>query len=45
MIFDGRGKYIRCKGFDPILFDLETDPAELQDIGHSNAAEHTATRA
>jgi len=45
MIFDGRWKYIRCEGFDPILFDLETDPHELNDIGTSLAAEHRAARA
>ncbi len=45
MIFDGRWKYIRCEGFDPILFDLETDPRELVDLGTSNAEEHLDVRA
>ena len=45
MIFDGRWKYIRCEGFDPVLFDLETDPDELVDLGTSNAPEHVDVRA
>ncbi|MEJ6389564.1 sulfatase-like hydrolase/transferase [Gymnodinialimonas ulvae] len=45
MIFDGRWKYMRCEGFDPILFDLETDPAEYVDLGRSEAAEHREVRA
>ena len=32
MIFDGRWKFIRCEGFRPVLFDLETDPQELRVI-------------
>ncbi len=44
MIFDGRWKYIRCEGFRPVLFDLETDPEELLDLGASDAAEHVAVR-
>lgn len=44
MIFDGRWKYIRCEGFDPVLFDLETDPHELHDQGVSSAADHVAVR-
>jgi arylsulfatase A-like enzyme len=44
MIFDGRWKYIHCEGFRPILFDLETDPEELCDLGASGAAEHVAVR-
>ncbi len=44
MIFDGRWKYIRCEGFPPVLFDLETDPQELCDIGQSQAADHSAVR-
>ncbi len=45
MIFDGRWKYIRCEGFDPILFDLETDPRELVDLGTSDAGAHVDVRA
>ena len=33
MAFDGRWKYIYCPGQRPILFDLETDPQELIDLG------------
>ncbi len=44
MIFDGRWKYIRCEGFDPILFDLQTDPSELCDIGRSQEADHIDIR-
>jgi len=44
MIFDGRWKYIRCECYRPVLFDLETDPDELVDLGASEAAEHVAVR-
>jgi len=33
MIFDGRWKYILAEGFRPMLFDLETDPNEFNDLG------------
>ncbi|MDJ0824664.1 MAG: alkaline phosphatase family protein [Rhodobacter sp.] len=33
MIFDGRWKYIHAETFRPMLFDLETDPMELTDLG------------
>ena len=45
MIFDGRWKYVRCEGFDPVMFDLETDPDEVTDIGRSQTEEHVAVRA
>ncbi|MEL0437216.1 sulfatase-like hydrolase/transferase [Phycobacter sp. K97] len=45
MIFDGRWKYIRCEGFRPVLFDLETDPQEVTDIGGSDLPEHVEVRA
>ena len=45
MIFDGRWKYIRCEGFRPILWDLEEDPAELNDLGASEDPLHVETRA
>lgn len=45
MIFDGRWKYIRCEGFRPVMFDLETDPQEVTDLGGSDDAEHVAVRA
>lgn len=42
MIYDGRWKYIRCEGFRPVLFDLENDPQELNDLGASALDEHVA---
>lgn len=45
MIHDGRWKYIRCEGFAPVMFDLETDPQELCNIGSSDDDEHIAARA
>lgn len=44
MIFDGRWKYVRCEGFDPIMFDLQNDPDELQDLGRSADRDHAAVR-
>lgn len=44
MIFDGRWKYVRCEGFQPILFDLETDPDEVTDLGSSQTPEHIGVR-
>ncbi len=44
MIFDGRWKYVRCEGFRPVLFDLETDPDEVVDVGASVADEHVRVR-
>jgi arylsulfatase A-like enzyme len=44
MIFDGRWKYIRCEGFASVMFDLETDPDELSNIGQSDTSEHQAVR-
>lgn len=38
MIFDGRFKLIEAEGFRPMLFDLETDPDELHDLGADPAA-------
>ena len=35
MIFDGRWKLIAVEGQRPLLYDLETDPKELCDIGAS----------
>ncbi len=43
MVFDGRWKLIHAEGgFRPMLFDLQTDPQELHDLGAS--AEHGAMR-
>ncbi|TDT77155.1 arylsulfatase A-like enzyme [Litoreibacter halocynthiae] len=33
MLFDGRWKYIFSEGFRPMLFDLNADPDELDDLG------------
>ncbi len=33
MVFDGRWKYIHVEKMRPLLFDLETDPNELRDLG------------
>jgi arylsulfatase A-like enzyme len=43
MIFDGRWKYVLAEGYRPMLFDLRTDPHELEDLGASPA--HAAERA
>lgn len=39
MIFDGRWKMVRAEGFRPMLFDLETDPDEMDDLGADPAME------
>ena len=40
MVRDGRWKYIHAEGFRPMLFDLETDRDELNDLGdHPDHAE------
>ena len=44
MVFDGRWKYIHAEGFRPILFDLETDPDELHDLGDDPAFETQRAR-
>ena len=33
MVFDGRWKYVHVETMRPLLFDLETDPDELNDLG------------
>jgi len=33
MIFDGRWKYVHVEKMRPLLFDLETDPEEVIDLG------------
>ena len=45
MAFDGRWKYVLTEGYRPMLFDLETDPQELRDLGASTQAEHADVRA
>jgi arylsulfatase A-like enzyme len=44
MAFDGRWKYIHCEGFRPVLFDLETDPEELTDLGEDPRFEDVRVR-
>ena len=44
MIFDGRWKYIHAETFRPMLFDLETDPGELHDLGGDPAYADQITR-
>ena len=45
MVFDGRWKYIHCTGFRPLLFDLQSDPSELTDLGGSSEDAHIAVKA
>ena len=33
MVTDGHWKYVHADGFRPMLFDLESDPQELRDLG------------
>jgi arylsulfatase A-like enzyme len=42
MVANTRWKYIYAEGFRPMLFDLENDPNELNDLGKS--AEHEVIR-
>lgn len=44
MAFDGRWKYVLCESFRPMLFDLQTDPNELHDLGASQDPEHVSQR-
>ena len=34
MVYDGRWKYIHAETYRPMLFDLESDPEELRDLGN-----------
>lgn len=45
MVFDGRWKYILSEGYRPMLFDLQEDPSEFQDLGDSPLALHVEARA
>jgi arylsulfatase A-like enzyme len=44
MICDRRWKYVHCEGFRPMLFDLDTDPQELTDLGANPAYEAERAR-
>jgi hypothetical protein len=44
MVCDHRWKYVHCEGFRPMLFDLETDPLELHDLGADPAHETVRAR-
>src|SRR5262245_7438348 len=44
MVCDQRWKYVHCEGFRPILFDLEIDPEELNDLGDDPACEEVRRR-
>ncbi|MCH2077983.1 MAG: alkaline phosphatase family protein [Rhodobacteraceae bacterium] len=37
MVFDRRWKYVHAETMRPMLFDLETDPGELHDLGDNPA--------
>lgn len=37
MVFDGRWKYVHVETMRPMLFDLESDPDELNDLGDDPA--------
>ncbi len=47
MVADKRWKYVNAAlgGFRPMLFDLQNDPSELQDLGQSTESEHVAAMA
>ncbi len=44
MIFDGRWKYVHVETMRPLLFDLDTDPDELNDLGADPAYSDTLER-
>ena len=44
MVFDGRYKYVLSDGYRPMLFDLETDPNEFNDLGADPAFQVERTR-
>ena len=44
MISDGRWKYIHAVGYRPIMFDMQTDPDELRDLGADPAYEAQRAR-
>ena len=44
MVFDGRWKYVHIPGYRPILYDVESDPKELVDLGADPAYEGERAR-
>jgi hypothetical protein len=44
MVFDGRWKYIHVENMRPILFDLQTDPSEVKDLGNDANFEEQISR-
>lgn len=44
MVTDGRWKYMHAIGFRPMLFDMESDPHELTDLGEDPAFEAERSR-
>ncbi|WP_354689652.1 sulfatase-like hydrolase/transferase [Lentibacter algarum] len=44
MIFDGRYKYIHAERFRPMLYDLDDDPNELNDLGADPALAEVRAR-
>lgn len=44
MVFDGRWKYIHVENMRPILFDLHSDPAEVNDLGNDPVFDEQLSR-
>jgi arylsulfatase A-like enzyme len=44
MVHDGRWKYIHAEGFRPMLYDLQSDPQELFDLGADPAHQDVRDR-
>jgi len=44
MIRDARWKYVHAEGFRPMLFDLQSDPQELTDLGDRTSDEIMAVK-
>jgi len=45
MVRNARWKYIHAEGYRPMLFDLETDPQELEDLGADTSREIMGVKA
>ena len=44
MVFDGRWKFIHVPQYAPLLYDLENDPHELEDLGRSGRHDDVIAR-